>query len=400
MSGAQDLAGVDRAPSRSGVRRVDPRRPAVMGANGIRRILPDADAVAHARPEAAAAVRVPVVESGPRLRTTEAPKRCFMAVVHGERGLLDRHAQQTIAAAALLADATTAVIAVVLGDVEEDLARLGADQFVVLPDCEARAFQPDREMAHLDALISRFRPAHLFLPDSEEGCGDLGRRLAAARGMSIAAAVVEINARTLTCYRDGRTQFAERVWTDIVLLALDVADARLPWVGHGERVDVVGKPFATRCETTSSPSRTSATSPASASIRDLGCASLASSDLSLQEADFIVAAGHGVRDISLLRQLADRLGAALGASRMVVDDGRVPRTRQIGATGSTVAAGLYIAFGISGAVQHLQGIKDCRRVVAVNLDASAPMVKRSDLSVIGDADAIARALLRLVESPG
>ena len=87
------------------------------------------------------------------------------------------------------------------------------------------------------------------------------------------------------------------------------------------------------------------------------------------------------------------LGAAVGASRVAVDDGRFSRDKQIGATGKTVSARGYIAVGISGAVQHLQGIKDCQHVIAVNRDAGAPIVGRADLSVIGDAEEVMQALL-------
>ena len=67
-----------------------------------------------------------------------------------------------------------------------------------------------------------------------------------------------------------------------------------------------------------------------------------------------------------------------------MDDGKFARDKQIGATGKTVDASVYIAFGISGAVQHLQGIKDCRHVIAVNLDASAPIAKRANLTIVAD----------------
>jgi electron transfer flavoprotein alpha subunit len=77
----------------------------------------------------------------------------------------------------------------------------------------------------------------------------------------------------------------------------------------------------------------------------------------------------------------------------VVDDGKLPRDKQIGATGKTVSASAYVAIGISGAVQHLQGIKDCRYVIAINRDAGAPIVKRADLTVIGDAEDVMQALL-------
>jgi electron transfer flavoprotein alpha subunit len=105
-----------------------------------------------------------------------------------------------------------------------------------------------------------------------------------------------------------------------------------------------------------------------------------------------------MRDMDLFADLAGSLGAATGASRVAVDDGRFPRAKQIGATGKTVQASVYLAVGISGAVQHLQGIKDCRHVIAVNLDASAPIVKRASLTVVEDAQALMRALLMQVRA--
>jgi len=112
----------------------------------------------------------------------------------------------------------------------------------------------------------------------------------------------------------------------------------------------------------------------------------------------IVSAGNGVRDVATFTALARSLGAAIGASRVAVDDGKFTRDQQVGATGKTVNANLYIAIGISGAVQHLQGIKDCRHVIAINLDASAPIVQRANLSVIGDAQHTMNALLTEVQS--
>ncbi len=115
--------------------------------------------------------------------------------------------------------------------------------------------------------------------------------------------------------------------------------------------------------------------------------------IALEEADFIVGAGNGVSNVETLEALARTLGAAVGASRVAVDEGKFPRDKQIGATGKTVTASAYVAVGISGAVQHLQGIKDCRHVIAINRDAGAPIVKRADLTVIGDAEELMQALL-------
>ena len=127
-------------------------------------------------------------------------------------------------------------------------------------------------------------------------------------------------------------------------------------------------------------------------MRDLGIEEIDAAQLALEEADFIVSAGNGVSDVPAFERLAGHLGAAIGASRVAVDDGKFTRDKQIGATGKTVEASVYIAFGISGAVQHLQGIKDCRHVIAVNLDASAPIAKRANLTVIGDAQETIAAL--------
>ncbi|MNJ69526.1 Electron transfer flavoprotein subunit alpha [compost metagenome] len=80
---------------------------------------------------------------------------------------------------------------------------------------------------------------------------------------------------------------------------------------------------------------------------------------------------------------------------MAVDDGFMPRNRQVGATGTWVTARVYLAVGISGAIQHLQGIGACDKVVAVNMDPGCDMIKRADLSVIGDSAAVLAALIQL-----
>lgn len=83
---------------------------------------------------------------------------------------------------------------------------------------------------------------------------------------------------------------------------------------------------------------------------------------------------------------------------MAVDNGFMPRDRQVGATGTWVTARVYVAAGISGAIQHLQGIQSCEKVVAINADPGCDMIKRADLAVIGDANEILAALVDLVES--
>jgi len=132
-------------------------------------------------------------------------------------------------------------------------------------------------------------------------------------------------------------------------------------------------------------------------IEDLGPVAVDPAQIPMAEAEFILSGGNGVRDWDLFHRAAAALGATEGASRVAVDDGHMPRNRQVGATGTWVTARVYLAVGISGAIQHLQGIGACDKVVAVNMDPGCDMIKRADLSVIGDSTAILQALIRLAE---
>ncbi|MGO4396933.1 electron transfer flavoprotein subunit alpha/FixB family protein [Achromobacter sp. PAB15] len=384
------------------IRRLPARRPHTLTAAGIKRIV-----LERAQPDG---MRAKPAAANKPLRTDGLALRAVLAVAHSDRGQLDAHARQAIAAAALLAQADTAVHLLVFGELDADAAHLGVDALTLVPSNTVTsatssttatsatsatpstpaipatlappAYAPDVELAILLTLIDRIRPMHIFLPDNGLPDGDLGRRLAAATRDTVATHVVALTHEGAASAYSGNTRMQWRALSRgvprIVLLAPDVVDERLPFIGHGKRAQLA-------------PLR------ASSAYRDHGTRSLPATEVDLQEADLIVSAGNGVRDLTGFQNLADALGAAVGASRVAVDDGRFPRSQQIGATGKTVSASAYLAFGISGAVQHLQGIKDCRHVIAVNLDASAPLVRRADLSIIDDTQSVAQALLAEVQ---
>lgn len=346
------------------IRRTGPRPLPQRTRNGIKRVALKARET------------LPAKDGEKPLRTRISPDVWIMAIVQSDRGTLDQHARETIAAAAILADAKTGVLAVVLGSLDDELSYTGADRIAIFKNLDFAYFDPDTSLQVIEDAIATYAPRHIIMPDDARGTGDLGRRLIAKTGMTGACGLTGIDhAHVAIDWRHGC--LAQAPLPKIILLKQGTVDADLPFRGKGERVPAPALPAAAL----------------SSRYRDLGIETPAASAIALEDAELVVSAGRGVANTATLQTLADQLGAAVGASRVAVDEGRYPRDRQVGATGKTVSARGYVAVGISGAVQHLQGIANCRHVIAINKDAGAPIVKRADLTITGDAEEIMQAFL-------
>jgi electron transfer flavoprotein alpha subunit len=274
------------------------------------------------------------------------------------------------------------VVALTLGsgitETSKDLGAHGADVVRVADDPLLAQYTTDAYLAVIEPIVATEQPFLLLIGSTASG-RDLGPRLAARleAGIVTDCAAVEIDQDQVEVTRPVMTRKAL---------------ARVAFRGEGLRIAVVlpniYPPAAADASRTAEMLPVSVTlDPAALRTRVLEVKAIARETLPLTEADIIVSGGRGLRgpeNFTLLRNLAQVLGAAVGSSRPPVDSGWVPHDYEIGQTGKTVNPQLYIACGISGAPQHLAGMSGSRWIVAINKDPQAPIFSIASYGIVGD----------------
>ena len=371
-----------------GVIRKNPRAIGFIGPNGIKRI----DRSGAQQGGQAAGEARQAAQDSRRSVTIEAPAFLVAVVPELTGGRLSGHDKDLLGLARRLADADPkrpgAVLAVVFGEhKEESFGEAGIDRLLHLPGDAYAGFAPETRLAALSAVERELAPRHWLLPDSPLGGADLGRRLALRLGERPATGVWQIEAdheapQGWCCTARGAAGSLD-IQRPLPRVALALGECAEPV----DETRHAAEPLTLSIEPPGILSR----------IEDLGQVAVDPAGVALAEAEFILSAGNGVKDWEGFHHAAKVLGATEGASRVAVDDGFMARDRQVGATGTWVTARVYLAVGISGAIQHLQGIQSCDKVVAINLDPGCDMVKRADLAVVGDSAAILTALVAKVK---
>jgi electron transfer flavoprotein alpha subunit len=258
----------------------------------------------------------------------------------------------------------------------EELGRYGADVVVVVEDEGLARYNPEAcaAMAAERLRAGGYRAA--FFPASAQG-RDLAPRTAARLGVSLAADVTDFELQ-------GDAVLARHpAYTGKVIVTLRLAGSPAVLSLRPGAITPAEQPRAPRVEQAKP-----AVDPSSARVTVTETTQRTGARLDLGEAPVIVSGGRGLRgaeNFKLVEELADAFGnAAVGATRAVTDDGWRPATDQIGQTGRNVSPDLYVALGISGAIQHLAGMRTSKTIVAINKDKDAPIFKIADYGIVGD----------------
>ena len=337
-----------------------------------------------------------------------------IAEIQQRDGKLNRATWETIVGAQQLAAlldhssgdrASASSIAVLLpgasvGSVAAELAAAQIKEVITVEHAALEPYTPDGFTAALQDAIAQLAPSHVLLPHTYQ-TRDFAPKLAARLDRALLTDVTGIKTAGGAPTGSGqapafvRPMFQGKLTADVV--PQGPAPHFVTFQIGAYRVDQVAKGSAP------APVRALAVTVDASAIRQKPEAPFqqAKQAVDLSQAERIVSVGRGIKEqanIALAQKLAEALHAEIAASRPICDAGWLPMERQVGSSGQTVAPKLYLALGISGAIQHLVGMKGSSTVVAINKDPDAPIFEIADYGIVGDLFEIVPAIIEAVKT--
>lgn len=317
----------------------------------------------------------------------------ILVFIEEREGMVKKPSLEALAAGRKLADALKeTVTALFIGQKEPsvNLAHYGADRVLSAQHELLASYSPEGFTAAVVRAAQQLDPRIILAAASAMG-RDFLPRAATRLGVGLAQDCTEmklVEGNRLECVRPiyGGKAFAR------------VRPAQLPAMAT-LRPNVFSLAAPDLSRTAATEALAVDLKPAAIRARVVGIQAAAGPKVELTEADIVVSGGRGMKgpeNFPIVQDLADALGAALGASRAAVDAGWIDHQHQVGQTGKTVSPTLYIACGISGAIQHLAGMSSSKYIVAINKDPEAPIFKLADYGIVGDLFAIVPALAQEV----
>ena len=321
----------------------------------------------------------------------------ILVIAEQRDGKLNRATWETMVGAQQLAATTGAPITVLVAGaggsaVASDLASAQVKEVVTVEHAALDPYTPDGFTAALQDAIAQLAPAHVLLPHTYQ-TRDFAPKLAARLDRALITDVTAVKgAGSEPAF--VRPMFQGKLTADVV--PQGPAPHFVTFQIGAYRVDQLAKGASP------APVRALSVTVDAAAIREKPEPPFqqAKQAVDLSQAERIVSVGRGIKEqanIALAQQLAEALDAEIAASRPICDAGWLPMERQVGSSGQTVAPKLYLALGISGAIQHLVGMKGSSTVVAINKDPDAPIFEIADYGIVGDLFEIVPAIIEAVK---